>query len=264
MQLSGGSFCLQSGLFRFQLGIALGNGTGSFGGFRLAALQDLQILPGLRQLTGKDLQLSPLGGIALPVGGFPLAQGILLPAGGLHSIQHSLQQDLMLLFQTLEPQHLIFRFPKLTACGGQLEVHLVHKALGLLNLGLQSQVFLLQLFFLGGELFQLIGPGENTGIFVHRTAGHGAAGIHHLTVQSDDAEAAMILSGHLDGRIQVGSDHCLAQLIVYDIPIGVLGLHQIGSDAYEATAGFQAGFLQTFALHGVHRQECGAAVAGAL
>ena len=75
----GGALRIQRGFLGLQSGHPRSNGCSCFRSFRLAALQGCQGNPGFLQLLGKDLDLCPLGGIALPVGALPVQKGLTLP-----------------------------------------------------------------------------------------------------------------------------------------------------------------------------------------
>ena len=157
----------------------------------------------------------------------------------------------MLFFQAFQPQHCILRGAELVSGSGQLEFHLVVLPLSLLQLRIRHQLVLLQLFFLGIQLFQFISPGQNARFLIHAAAGHGAAGIHHLAVQGDDAEPVAVFLGHGNGSIHVVNDHGSAQQILHDLTVSGIRRHQLGGNAHEAPAAFQAIFLESFALDGI-------------
>ena len=72
---------------------------------------------------------------------------------------------------------------------------------GLLQVGLQPLALCIQ-------PLQLIGPGQDARRAGHRAAGHGAAGVEHLAVQGDDAEAPSKLPGDGQGLVHIlGDDH---------------------------------------------------------
>ena len=76
----------------------------------------------------------------------------------------------MLLFHALEPQDLILGFPELIPGGGELELHLIKLAAGLLEVCFANKLLFIQVFFLGAELFQLVGPGEDACFLVDGSA----------------------------------------------------------------------------------------------
>ena len=119
------------------------------------------------------------------------------------------------------------------------------------------------MLFLGGELFQLVGPGEDAGVLTYGAAGHGAAGVHHLAVQGDDLEAAAVFLGHGNGSIHVLDNDGAAQQIVHDGPVGLFAVNQLRGHAHEAPAAFQAALLQNPPLNAGKGQEGGSSSAGA-
>ena len=248
MFLGCGALRLQGRFLGFQGGDLPGHLCRGLCGGGLTALQAGNLLPGLGKLLGVDLNLCPLGGKTLPVGAVPLADALLLPPGGFLRLDYRVQQNFILLFLALEPEHLILRRAKLIPGGGELKFHLVKLALGLLKLRLQYQLFLLQALFLPGELFQLIGPGENARVLVHGTTGHGAAGVHHLAVQGNDLKAAAIALAHGNGRVQVGHDHGSRQQVFHNAPVLFLAFYQVRGNAHKAPAAFQAVFLEGSSL----------------
>ena len=168
----------------------------------------------------------------------------------------------MLFFHTLEPQHRIFCSAELIPGCGQLEFHLVELTLGFLQFCLCHQFLLLQLLFLLGELFQLIGAGQDARFFIDRTAGHGTAGVHDLAVQGYDLEPVAVLLGHGDGGIDVMDDYRSAQQVFHNLAIPGIGTYQLGGNAHKAPAVFQVVFLQSLSLDIGQRQEGGATAAG--
>ena len=203
------------------------NGSGGFYRFGLTALQAGQLLTGLGQLAGIYLNFAPLGRQTLPVGVLPLGQCLLLPPGGGLRLHNGTEQNLMLLFLPLQPQHLILRLPELIPGSAQLELHLIEQPLGLLQRRLRRQLLLLQCLVPGGQLFQLVGPGENPRVPVDGAAGHGAAGIHHLTVQGDNPEPVVVFFRHGNGRIQVLGNHRSAQQIQHNIAVFFIAGYQL-------------------------------------
>ena len=176
--IAGGcAFRIQRRFLGFQFGHLTGDDIGCFSSLCLAAFQHFQFVSNLRQLLGIYLNLRTLGSIALPIGAFSCQQRIFFTLGGFFRFLDGIEQNFMLLFHTLQAQHLILRFTELITGGGQLEFHLICQPLGFLQVGIHNEFLILQVFFLFGELFQLIGTGEDTCILIHTTAGHGAAGI---------------------------------------------------------------------------------------
>ena len=264
MGQGGGALGVQGGGFGFQGGDAFVDFGGGLHGLRLAALQLGDLPAALLQLLSEYVHLGLLGGVALPVGLAALLQGLQLPAGGLLRFHNGVHHHLVLLLLALEAKHLILCLPKLIPGGGELKLHLIEQPAGFRLLGLGHHFLVLELLFLGGELFQLIGPGEDAGVLVHGAAGHGAAGVHHLAVQGDDLEAAAVFLGHGDGGVHILDDHRPAQQIVNDCLVGLFTADQLGGDAHIAPAAFQAGFLQEPPLNARQGEEGGPAAAGAL
>ena len=227
----------------FQLRHLPGDGGIRFRRFRLAAFQLCQRLPGLGKLLGVHLNLRLLGGIALPVAGCPPVQRIPLPLGGGLRFRDGIQQNFKLLFLPLQAQHLILRAAKLILRRLHLEFHLIALPLGFLHIRLSNQQLLFQLLFLGCQLFQLVGTGQNARFLIYGAAGHGAAGVHDLTVQCDDLEPPPVLLGHGDGRVHIGHDDRPAQQIFHNAPVLFIARGQLGGNAHEAPAIFQPGLL---------------------
>ena len=247
-----------------QLRTLPGDGFGFLSCFRLAAFQGSDLGTGLLKLSGVDLDLGLLSGITVSIAAASVFQRLLLGFSRGHSIVDGLIEDLILLFGTLQLQHLILCLTQLIPGSRQLEFHLVHRPLGFRQLGLGHQLLVLQFLFPGGELLQLIGTGQNAGFLIHRTAGHRTAGVHDLTVQGDDLEAVAVFVCHGNGSIDVTDDDDAAQQILHDSLILRLGGHQLGSDAHEAPAAFQSVFLEASALNRGQGQEGGTSATGPL
>ncbi len=169
----------------------------------------------------------------------------------------------MLLFLALEPEHLVLRLPKLVPGGGELELHLVVLALGLLKVCLQNEPLLPQILFLERQLFQFVRPGQDAGVLIDGAAGHGTAGVHDLAVQGDNLKPAPVLLGHGDGSVHVLDDDGPPQEIVHNSPVALLAGDKPRGDAHKAPAVLQAVFLKAPALNGGQGQEGGPAAAGA-
>ena len=171
-------------------------------------------------------------------------QAFPLPVRRALRLSNGIIEHLILLFLPLEPKNLVFRLPELIPGGTQLELHLVKQPLTLLQSGLLLFPLGKQLLFLGCQPFQLIGPGQNTCIFIHRAAGHRAAGIHDLAVQGHNAEPVFELPCHGNGRIDILGNHRPAQQIQYNIPVLGVEADQICRHTHKAPAPFHAGLLE--------------------
>ena len=161
-------------------------------------------------------------------------------------------------------QHRVLRLAQLGSGGVQLVLGGGNLPLGLCQLVRRG-------FQVGGQTvllliqpFQLVGPGQNARRAGYRAAGHGAAGVKHLAVQRDDAEAVAELSGHRHGLIHIPGDDHPPQQVGKDV--GVLPVK--GDDgiahAHEAVLLFHALVPEVGGAHGVHGQEGGAACVPAL
>ena len=264
MGLGRGAFGSKGSLLRAQIRNVARDGIRRLGRLGLAALQPGKGLAGGSQILFIHLNFRLLGCQTLGIGPISGIQGILFPAGRALCLGNGIVEHLVLLFLTLEPEHLILCLPELIPGSGHLKLHLVKESLTLLQLGFLRHFLLLQLLFLLGQPFQLIGPGENARILIYRTAGHGAAGVHHLSIQGYDAEAIFKLLCHGNGCIQILGNHRPAQKIQDDIFILGVALYQIRGHPYKAPAVFNAGLLQAFAPDIGQRQEGGASAAGTL
>ena len=121
-----------------------------------------------------------------------------------------------------------------------------------------------QFLFPGSKLFQFVGAGQNTRFLIHRTTGHRAAGIHHLSVQSDDLKTVAVLLSHSDGGVDILSHHDSAQQIFHYSAVTLFKFHQLGRDTHITPAVLHALFLQGSALHSGDGQHGGTATAGTL
>ena len=84
----------------------------------------------------------------------------------------------------------------------QLITHGVQFSVGLLQLLGGELLILFQLLPILFQPFQLVGSGEYAAALGAAAAGHGASGVYHLSVQSDNTQAVSAVSGHA---------HCVAQ-----------------------------------------------------
>ena len=143
MRKGSGAFCQESSFLRLFSRHGIGNAGRCFCSLTLATFQHSQLLTGLRQLLGVDFDFGFLLYQAIPLDGAPLTQGCLLPLGCIHSLRDGIAQNLMLLFLTLQTEHLILCFQQLILCCIHLELHLVGSTLRFLQLEFQF-VFLFQ------------------------------------------------------------------------------------------------------------------------
>ena len=83
-----------------------------------------------------------------------------------------------------------------------------------------------------GQLLQLaLAAEEIRYLRLHRAAGHGAAGVHHIALQGDQAEAVAAGAHDLDAMIQVIRDDGTAQQIFNDIAVLGRTAHQLAGNA---------------------------------
>ena len=169
----------------------------------------------------------------------------------------------MLLFLTLETKHLILGATELLLGSVHLELCLVHDPLCFLQIGLAGSCLGLQLLFFLGQLFQLIGTAQDAGFLVHRTAGHGTTGIHHLTIQGYDLEAIAELLCSGNCSVDILSDNDSAQEVVHDTTVAVIAGNKLRCDAHITTAVFNTFFIQGLTLDHRDGQEGCATATGA-
>ena len=131
-------------------------------------------------------------------------------------------------------------------------------ALQLVPAGLFGGFQLLPLFF---QLFQLVGTGEKAAAADAAAAGHGAAGMDHLPVQGDDAQAVSVVAGHADGIRQGFGNNGPAKQVINDLFVAGIEAHKLGGNAHKAGIPHRR-VLHHGAADGVQRQEgCAAGIA---
>ena len=117
--------------------------------------------------------------------------------------------------------------------------------------------FFIQLDKACAQLVQLLLAAEHTDAAGGRAAGERTTGVDDLTVQRDDAVAVAKVFGHGGSFGQILDHDDAAEQVVDDVLVARITLDQIGGDF--GSAGQPPG--EAGALHGVQRQEGGAACA---
>ena len=167
----------------------------------------------------------------------------------------ALYEHVIVIFTPLQGQHPVIGLALLIPGHLQLVLGLLQLPVGTLGQEGGLLKLRLDLFQLFVQLLQLPGSGQDTRIAADAAAGHGAAGVDDLAVQSDDAEAVVVALGHLYAAIQVLHHHGGTQQILNDAAIAPVTAHQLRGDAHEAVFVFQPVFPEAPAPDGVQRQE---------
>ena len=141
--------------------------------------------------------------------------------------------------------------------GGQLALHVGQLGGG----GLQ---ILHQAVLLAVQSFQLVGTGQDARASGHGTAGHGAAGIEHLTVQRDDAEPVTKLAGDGHGPVHVLGNDDTAQQVGENVGVALVKGNERVAHADETVFLFHGLVAEIGRFDGIHGQESGAAAVAAL
>ena len=111
---------------------------------------------------------------------------------------------------------------------------------------------------------QLVGPAQDARAAGRRTAGHGAAGVEHLAVQSDDFEPVVVFPGHGDGLVHILRHHGAAQQVGKDLLIPGVKLDELVAQAYKAGLPAHALVPEVGGPHGGQGQEGAPAAVPAL
>ena len=139
-----------------------------------------------------------------------------------------------MILPALQTQDLILRLPSL-ALGG-LQVVTGHGKLSLQGVlgtfGRHQRS--IQTHGLFPQLLQFRRTAQHARVPGRRAAGHGAAAIYHLPVQSHNPEAIATPPGQGDTAVQVLHNHCTPQKIAENIPILFRMPHQTGGQPYKA------------------------------
>ena len=224
------------------------------------ALLRLTAQPGRPGLLIRDIRLH--SGAALLIVPGTGGKGRQIRLQILAVLPQRLRENIVMILLALILQHQILRLALLGGSHLQLVLGLLQFPRRLLRLGLGGGQLLLHTAQLSGELLQFIGTAEHAGAAADAAAGHGAAPIHHLSVQRDNAKSIAILAGHGDTAVQILHHHGAAQQVPENTVILLVIGDQIGGDAHKAV--FTGHILpQRLAADGRHGQEGGPA-AGAL
>ena len=224
------------------------------------ALLRLTAQPGRPGLFVRDIRLH--GGAALLIVPGTGGKGRQIRLQILAVLPQRLRENIVMILLALILQHQILRLALLGGSHLQLVLGLLQLPRRLLRLGFGGGQLFLHTAQLSGELLQLIGTAEHAGAAADAAAGHGAAPVHHLSVQRDDAEGIAVLAGHGDTAVQILHHHGAAQQVPENAVILLVIGDQIGGDAHKAV--FTGHILpQRLAADGRHGQE-GSPAAGAL
>jgi len=246
----------QSRLSGLLLADLLGQGVGLFQQIALAALA---LLRTAAQLGGPGFLLRHVGlhgGAALPVGLGALGQCIQLGLQVLAALLQRVVQDVIMLLLRLILQHQILRLALLGRSHLQLILGFLQLALGVLGLLFGGGQPVPHAAQLAVQFLQFVGAAQYAGAAADAAAGHGAAPVHHLSVQRDDAEAVAVLPRHGDAAVQILHHHGAAQQALEDAVILPVIFDQVDGQPHKAV--FAADVLpQCVAPDGGHRQEGG-------
>ena len=140
---------------------------------------------------------------------------------------------------------------------GELGGKVIHLGLAGVQLFFSIGTLFLQLDQTGAQFIQLLLAAEHTHAAGSGAAGKRTAGVDDLSVQRDDAVAVAQVFGHSGGFGQILDHDDAAEQVIDDVLVARVALDQIGGDL--GGAGEAAG--EAGALHGIQRQEGGAACA---
>ena len=127
--------------------------------------------------------------------------GLQFPLVGMDIFRNGIHQCSRLLGMTFGTEDIVLGLTELTLNGGQFKLHLRSSSGSFCQFRFLVFQFGGKVFFLLLQTGQFVGSVQNTRSVGYGTAGHRAAGIHDLTVQRDDLEAALILPCHSNGMI---------------------------------------------------------------
>ena len=177
----------------------------------------------------------------------------------LPALPQGAQEDVKVVPGALQPQDLVLgpaalalRRLQLVLRGGQLPAGGLLRLLGVLQGLVHSPGPAVQLLKLRRPAQHARGAGGGA-------AGHGAAAVDHLAVQSDDAEGVLVLPGHGNAAVHVLDDHRAAQKALKDVPVLLVKGDEAGGDTHKAELPLHALLPQLATPDGGERQEGGAA-----